>query len=220
MISGKINFFLVFVCILGKCSGKYSTLCVWSNVKQNNKKNLYPKPSESTKNGNHHCQPPKPTPQPTVSQTPTEIDPKPTLQPTETHCTKPKIKLQINQIPSISTHRQQLNPSPATIKPIMADLVNLKNKNPDFVLVFLASSRHTTPRQASPCLTTPRRAVLRQRFELLLTVRLGFVWVRDWTNREGSVRGVVRDRGGSGRTGQGVWARERERVGGVSVRRV
>jgi hypothetical protein len=60
MISGKIIFFFsVFVCILGKCSGKYSTLCVWSNVKQNNKKNPHPKPPESTKNGNHHCQPPR-----------------------------------------------------------------------------------------------------------------------------------------------------------------
>ena len=206
MISRKINFFLVFVCILGKCSGKYSTLCVWSNVKQNNKKNLYPKPSESTKNGNHHCQPPKPTPQPTVSQTPTEIDPKPT----NTRCTKPKIKLKINQTPSTSKHRQHLNPSPATIKPIMADLVNLKNKNPDLVLVFLASSRHTTPRQASPCLTTPCRAVLRQRFELLLTVRLGFVWVRDWTNREGSVRGLCEIRVAQGALDR-EFGRERER---------
>ena len=34
------------------------------------------------------------------------------------------------------------------------------------------------------------------------------------------MRGVVRDQGSSGSTGQGVWARERERVGGVSVRRV
>jgi hypothetical protein len=57
--------------------------------------------------------PPRATSQPTASQTPTEINPKPTPQPTETHCTKPKIKLQINQIPSISTHQQQLNPSPA-----------------------------------------------------------------------------------------------------------
>ena len=65
MISGKIYFFSVFVCILGKCSGKYSTLCVWSNVKQNNKKYPHPKPPESTKNRNHHCQPPKPTPQST-----------------------------------------------------------------------------------------------------------------------------------------------------------
>jgi hypothetical protein len=158
MISGKMIVFPVFVCILGKCSEKYSTLCVWSNVKQNKEKNPHPKPPESTKNGNHHCQPPKPTPQPTTShpqptasQTPTEINPKPTSQPTKTCCTKPKIKLQINQIPSISTHRQNHNPEPATIKP-MADLVNLKNKNPDLVLVFLASPIRATPRQASPCL--------------------------------------------------------------------
>ena len=36
---------------------------------------------------------------------------------------------------------QHLNPSPASIKSITADLVNLKNKNPDLVLVFLISSR-------------------------------------------------------------------------------
>ena len=54
----------MFVCILGKCFGKYSTLCVWSNVKQNNNKKPTPK---TTGNGNHHCQPPKPTPQPTTN---------------------------------------------------------------------------------------------------------------------------------------------------------
>ena len=41
--------FPVFVCTLGKCSRKYSTLCVWSNVKQT-----------------HPCQPPKPTLLPTT----------------------------------------------------------------------------------------------------------------------------------------------------------
>jgi hypothetical protein len=41
------NFFSVFVYILGKCSEKYSTLCVWSSVKQNNK-NSHKKPPEST----------------------------------------------------------------------------------------------------------------------------------------------------------------------------
>jgi hypothetical protein len=56
MISGKIFFFSVFVCTLGKCSGKYSTLCVWSNVKQINRKYPHPKPPESTKN-DHPCQP-------------------------------------------------------------------------------------------------------------------------------------------------------------------
>ena len=83
--------------------------------KTKQRKNSHPKPPESTKKGTTtaKCQPPKPTPQPTASQTPTEINPKPTPQPTETRCTKPKIKLQINQISSISTHRQQLNPSPA-----------------------------------------------------------------------------------------------------------
>ena len=61
-----------------------------------------------------HREPPRNLPraslQPTASQTPTEIDPKPT----NTHCTKPKIKLKINQTPSTSKHRQHLNPSPAT----------------------------------------------------------------------------------------------------------
>ena len=41
MISGKIKFFQCFVCILEKCSGKYSTLCVWSNVKQKKKKKTH-----------------------------------------------------------------------------------------------------------------------------------------------------------------------------------
>ena len=58
----------MFVCILGKCFGKYSILFVWSNVKQNKKKNSHPKPPESTKNGNHYCQPSKPTPQPCEAQ--------------------------------------------------------------------------------------------------------------------------------------------------------
>ena len=113
----------------------FYTVCLEQRKTKQKKKNSHPKPPESTKNGNHYCQPSKPTPQPTVSQTPTEID----LKPTETHCTKPKIKLQINQIPSISTHWQNHNLELATIKPIMADLVNLKNKNPD---LMLCSSPH------------------------------------------------------------------------------
>uniref|UniRef100_A0A2N9HF06 Uncharacterized protein n=1 Tax=Fagus sylvatica TaxID=28930 RepID=A0A2N9HF06_FAGSY len=79
----------------------------------------------------------------------------------------------------------------------MADLVNLKTKNPDLVLVFLPSPGRATPRQASPCLAKLRRAsslrpsseirarargslgpsfavpprfVLHQRFELVLAV--------------------------------------------------
>jgi hypothetical protein len=53
----------------------------------------------------------------------------------------------------------------------MADLVNLKTKNPDLVLVFLPSPGRATPRQASPCLAKLRRASsLRQRFELVLAV--------------------------------------------------
>jgi hypothetical protein len=79
----------------------------------------------------------------------------------------------------------------------MADLVNLKTKNPDLVLVFLPSPGRATPRQASPCLvassfvrdssscsrfsrpqlrraspsfTVPPRFVLHQRFELVLAV--------------------------------------------------
>jgi hypothetical protein len=53
MIYRKMFVFPVFVCTLGKCSRKYSTLCVWSNVKQT-----------------HPCQPPKPTPQPTPATHP------------------------------------------------------------------------------------------------------------------------------------------------------
>ena len=67
MILEKMIVFPVLVCILEKCSRKYFTLCVWSNVKQNNKKKPHPKPPKSTKNGNHHCQPPKPTLKPTTS---------------------------------------------------------------------------------------------------------------------------------------------------------
>ena len=52
----KFFFFSVFVCTLEKCSGKYSTLCVWSNIKQINRKYPHPKPPESTKN-DHPCQP-------------------------------------------------------------------------------------------------------------------------------------------------------------------
>ena len=51
------------VCLhLGKCSRKYFTLCVWSNVKQNKTKPI----PKTTGNGNHDCQP---TPQPTTNST-------------------------------------------------------------------------------------------------------------------------------------------------------
>ena len=71
----------MLVCILGKCSEKYSTLCVWSNVKQNNNKKPTskttgihqkwepPLPATATHPeihpATHHCQPPKPTQIPT-----------------------------------------------------------------------------------------------------------------------------------------------------------
>jgi hypothetical protein len=63
----------------------------------------------------------------------------------------------------------------------MKNLVNLKNKNLDLVLVlvFLASLYLATPRRALLRLATPCRAVLHQQFELVLVVRLGFVGVRD-----------------------------------------
>ena len=62
MIYRKIFVFPMFVCTLEKCFGKYFTLCVWSNVKQNKTK---PTP-KITGNGNHHCQP---NPQPTTNST-------------------------------------------------------------------------------------------------------------------------------------------------------
>ena len=97
----KTFVFPVFVCTLGKCSRKYSTLCVWSNVKQIIRKYPHPKPSESTKN-DPHCQlatqthpathrnpprnPPKPTPQPhNPPRNPPRSPPIPTLQPCEAH---------------------------------------------------------------------------------------------------------------------------------------
>jgi hypothetical protein len=61
MILGKIFFFPVFVCIIGKYSGKYSTLCVWSNVKQN-KKQPTPKTTAS------HRNPPRNPPPSTTNQ--------------------------------------------------------------------------------------------------------------------------------------------------------
>ena len=93
MIYRKIFVFPVFVCTLGKCFRKYSILCVWSNVKQINRKYPYPKPPQSTKN-EPHCQPatqthpvthpatPQPTPQPTQTHPTT---PQPTPKPTANH---------------------------------------------------------------------------------------------------------------------------------------
>jgi hypothetical protein len=124
--------FPVFVCILGKCSEKYSTLCVWSNVKQNKEKNSHPKPLESTKNGNHHCQPPKPTPQPTTSHPATHREPNP-------HRNQPKTHSATHRNPLHKTKNQtpnQPNPinfdPPATIKPITGKTItqNRQQSNP------------------------------------------------------------------------------------------
>jgi hypothetical protein len=60
------NFFSVFVYILGKCSGKYSTLCVWSNVKQKKKKKLTPKTTGIHQNHRNLPPPPPPPPHPTT----------------------------------------------------------------------------------------------------------------------------------------------------------
>jgi hypothetical protein len=103
----------------------------------------------------------------------------------------------------------------------MAELVNLKNKNPDLVLVFLGSLRRTTPRQVSSCLAEPCRAVLRQRFELVLTVRLGFVCcacelrggICASESREGGWGFCAREKRG----GWAVCAREKEKRGGWVV---
>ena len=54
----------MFVCILRKCSKTYFILCVWSNIKQNNKKKLTPKTTEINQKWEP---PPRATPQPTTS---------------------------------------------------------------------------------------------------------------------------------------------------------
>ena len=113
MISGRIIFFLVFVCILEKCSRKYCTLCVWSNVKQNNKKRKKKKTTSKTTGIDQKWEPP-PRATPQTHHEPSRNPPRATPQPTDTHCTKPKIKLKINQTPSNLNHWQLLNPSLAT----------------------------------------------------------------------------------------------------------
>ena len=109
------NLFSVFVCILGKCFGKYSILFVWSNVKQSNNKNSHPKPPESTKNGNHHCQPPKPI----VTHPATHSEPNPHWNQPKTH--RDPLHKTMNQTPN------QPNPinfdPPATIKPITSKTI-------------------------------------------------------------------------------------------------
>ena len=104
MIYSKMFVFPVFVCTLGKCSRKYSTLCVWSNVKQIIRKYPHPKPSESTKN-DPHCQPATQThpatPQPT---------PKPTPQPTHTHLATLRSPLWSNPATSRSPNLPQSPP--------------------------------------------------------------------------------------------------------------
>jgi hypothetical protein len=114
MIYSKMFVFSVFVCTLGKCSIKYSTLCVWSNVKQTHpchppryppqstKKNHHqprnpqplqptPLPTTINKKKTHHQprnpQPPQPTPQPHPHPKPTPINKK---NPSPTTTTQPK----------------------------------------------------------------------------------------------------------------------------------
>jgi hypothetical protein len=92
MIYRKTFVFLMFVCTLGKCCRKYFTLCVWSNVKQNNTK---PTP-KTTGNGNHDCQP---NLQPTANSTSHNNPP-----PTTTH-RRPQILKQT------TTTNPQIHPS-------------------------------------------------------------------------------------------------------------
>ena len=160
MISGKMIVFPVFVCILGKCSEKYSTLCVWSNVKQNKEKTHTqnhwnpPKrepPLPSANHPNPPRNPPRAKPPSKSTQNPFRNPSKPAAQNQKSNSKSTKSH-QFQPTGNNETHhRQNHNPKPATIKPL-ADLVNLKNKNPDLVLMFLASPGRSTPCQASPCL--------------------------------------------------------------------
>ena len=136
MISRKMIVSLVFVCILGKWSNKYFTLCVWSNVKQKNKKNPHSKPPKSTKNGNHHhepphkptvshpathreppCNPPRAKPPPKLTQNPPRNPLRPTAQnqKSSSKSTKPH---QFQTTGNTETHhRKHHNPKSAIIKP-------------------------------------------------------------------------------------------------------
>jgi hypothetical protein len=118
MILGKMIVFLVSVCILGKCFEKYSTLCVWSNVKQNNNKKTTPK----TTGIHQKWEPPLPAtqtyPATTTSHPATHREPNP-------HRNQPKTHPATHQDPLHTTKNQtpnQPNPinldPPATIKPI------------------------------------------------------------------------------------------------------
>ena len=97
------NFFTVFVCILGKCSGKYSTRCVWSNVKQIKKKNTT----------QHHriLQPPQPNKEqpypPPAATNPTKIHHKINKNPITGHHKPTKPTLINKKNPPPTTTNQQ-----------------------------------------------------------------------------------------------------------------
>ena len=118
----KNDWFSVFVCILGKCSDKYFILFVWSNEKQKNKKYPHPKPPESTKNGNHHREPPH---KPTVSHPATHREPpcnppqakpppKSTQNPLRPTAQNQKSNSKSTKSHQLQNHRQHRNPSPET----------------------------------------------------------------------------------------------------------
>jgi hypothetical protein len=111
MIYSKMFVFPVFVCTLRKCSGKYFTWCVWSNVKQINRKYTHPKSPESTKNTPTASQPPKPTSQPT---------PQPTPQPTQTHPHKPTTTSASHPTTGKTTYTG--TPTPITSNPELAKI--------------------------------------------------------------------------------------------------
>ena len=108
----KNDFFFVFGCI-SENAPENILQCL---TQRKNKIKHTPTPLEWTKN-------PPPSRQATSQPTPThcESNPhqnQPKTHPTthETHCTKQKIKLKINQTPSTPTHRQHHNSKMAIIK--------------------------------------------------------------------------------------------------------
>jgi hypothetical protein len=95
MIYGKMFVFPMFVCTLGKCSRKYSTLCVWSNVKQT-----------------HPCHPPQPTPLPTTIN---PANPPPTTKPTTTATHETPTTTATHNPATHLCHPPQPTPLPTTI---------------------------------------------------------------------------------------------------------
>jgi hypothetical protein len=129
MISGKMFYSPVFGCIL-------------ENAPKKKKKKKKPHPNITgiaqkliTTIGTHRNSLHKPT----VSHLASHLDPqqiKPPSKSTKNTSCNPSRPTAQNQTPNQPNPinfdpPQHLNPSPASIKSIMADLVNLKNKNPD-----------------------------------------------------------------------------------------